>query len=155
DDTYFTWPDRGLAYECRGCGACCKGLGIGLDGSGGQVEQLVQLYPDLTGFLRKRGRTWTAVNPRGRCFFFDDQGLCRIEGDHGRAAKPASCRLFPFNRIFRLGAFTIVDYNSVVCPLQPATDGVAHADVLAEIATVKDPAVIGTELVAGDVADDP
>ena len=28
---YFTWPDRRFRYECRGCGACCKGHGIGLD----------------------------------------------------------------------------------------------------------------------------
>jgi len=149
---YFTWPDKVFGYDCRGCADCCKGLGIGLDELGGQVEKLVGLYPAITPFLRKRGATWTAFNPRGRCFFLDDQGLCQVEVDHGRDSKPASCRLFPFNRVFRLGAYTIVDYNSVICPLQVSLDRdatapqVSHDDVLEEIASVADPAVIGTTL---------
>ena len=153
---YFTWPDKVFGYDCRGCADCCKGLGIGLDEHGGQVEKLVGLYPAITPFLRKRGATWTAFNPRGRCFFLDDQGLCQVEVDHGRDSKPASCRLFPFNRVFRLGAYTIVDYNSVICPLRVSLDGdedatapkVSHDDVLEEIASVADPAVIGTTLLA-------
>lgn len=148
---YFTWPDGRFGYECRGCGACCKGLGIGLDAAGGQVQRLVSLYPGLTPFLRKRGTTWTAFNPRGNCWFLDHDGLCRIERDHGRADKPASCRLFPFNRVFRLGSITIVDYNSVICPLV-VTDqggaGISHASVLEDIAATADSAVIGIELFA-------
>jgi Fe-S-cluster containining protein len=149
---YFTWPDRGLSYECRGCGACCKGLGIGLDAASGQVESLTGHYPELIPFLRKRGDTWTAFNPRGQCWFIDGEGLCRIEVDHGRETKPASCRLFPFNRIFRIGSWTIVDYNSVICPLQAATagDGIAHDDVVADIEAVKDKTVVGTQLPASN-----
>jgi hypothetical protein len=158
---YFTWPDGRFQYDCRGCGACCKGLGIGLDAAAGQVERLVGLYPGMVPFLRKRGHTWTAFNPRGRCWFLDDAGLCRIETDHGRDVKPASCRLFPFNRIFRLGSWTIVDFNSVICPLQavstpgagsdpaPGAGGaVSHASVLADIEAVRDPAIVGTPLPA-------
>ena len=144
--TYFTWPDRGLRYDCRGCGACCKGLGIGLDAIGGQLVALVARRPELAAFVRKRGDAVTAFNPRDRCWFLADDGLCRVEVEDGRAAKPASCRLFPFNRVFRAGSYTIVDFNSVICPLQlaPDRDGAAHADVLAEIATIQDPAIIGT-----------
>ncbi|WP_428264432.1 YkgJ family cysteine cluster protein [Haliangium sp.] len=168
---YFTWPDGRFAYDCHGCGACCRGLGIGLDARAGQAERLLTLYPGLTPFLRARGATWTAFNPRGRCWFLDDDGLCRVEREHGRDTKPASCRLFPFNRVFRLGSWTIVDFNSVICPLRalpaPAADSpdpaggdpgsgddqisdirASHADVLAEIATVHDPAVVGTRLPA-------
>ena len=154
---YFTFPDKVFSYECRGCGACCKGLGIGLDGSGGQVDGLIERYPQIIPFLRKRGLAWTAFNPRGGCWFLDQQGLCAIERDHGRDAKPASCRLFPFNRVFRLGEHTIVDYNSVICPLRavpadaPAADigssgRVSHGDIRAEIESIADPAVIGTAL---------
>ncbi|HWN66921.1 MAG TPA: hypothetical protein VNM90_04730, partial [Haliangium sp.] len=91
-------------------------------------------------------------------------GLCRIETDHGRDTKPASCRLFPFNRIFRLGSWTIVDFNSVICPLQaastpaagseqtPGAEGaggaVSHASVLADIEAVRDAAIVGTPLPA-------
>ena len=149
---YFTWPDRRFRYECRGCGACCKGHGIGLDVAGGQLVQLIARRPEIVPFLRRRGEAITAFNPRDRCWFLDDGGLCRIEIEDGRAAKPASCRLFPFNRVFRLGGYTIVDYNSVICPMAAAAaeGGIAHADVLAEIEAIADPSIIGTALPARD-----
>jgi Fe-S-cluster containining protein len=147
---YFTWPDRRLRYECRGCGACCKGHGIGLDVAGGQLVQLVARRPEIVPFLRRRGEAITAFNPRDRCWFLDDGGLCRIELEDGRDAKPASCRLFPFNRVFRLGGYTIVDYNSVICPVDAGEDGIAHADVLAEIEAIADASIVGTLLPARD-----
>jgi Fe-S-cluster containining protein len=145
-NSYFTWPDRGLRYECRGCGACCKGHGIGIDVTGGQLVQLVARRPELAAFVRRRGDAITAFNPRDRCWFLDD-GLCRIEVEDGRAAKPASCRLFPFNRVFRIGGVIVVDYNSVICPLQLADgDGVTHDEIMAEILSIRDPAIVGTTL---------
>jgi Fe-S-cluster containining protein len=155
EHVYFTWPDRRFRYDCRGCAACCKGHGIGIDVAGGQLVQLLGRRPALAAFLRRRGDAITAFNPRDRCWFLTSDGLCRIELDDGRAAKPASCRLFPFNRIFRLGPTTIVDYNSVICPLQIADDGnapdaVRHADIAAEIASITDPAIIATPLPARD-----
>lgn len=149
---FFTFPDGVFSYECRGCAACCKGHGIGLDATGGEVAHLSAAYPAVIAFLRRRGDTITAFNPRDRCWFLDDQQLCRIERDHGRARKPASCRLFPFNRIYRIGPWAVIDYNSVLCPLQvggPAPP-VAHAAVLAEMATVDDPAVVGTRLASSE-----
>jgi Fe-S-cluster containining protein len=147
---YFTWPDRVFSYECRGCGACCKGLGIGLDAVGGQTEALTAAYPQLIPFLRRRGDAVTAFNPRDRCWFLADDGLCRVETDLGRAAKPASCRLFPFNRVFRIGGFVIVDYNSVICPLRAdrAPTAACHAEVLAEMEGIADPAIVSTNLPA-------
>jgi Fe-S-cluster containining protein len=147
---YFTWPDRRFRYDCRGCAACCKGHGIGLDVAGGQLVQLVARRPEIVSFLRRRGEAITAFNPRDRCWFLDDGGLCRIEVEDGRAAKPASCRLFPFNRVFRLGSYTVVDYNSVICPLGAGEDGIAHADVLAEIEAIADASIVGTALPARD-----
>jgi Fe-S-cluster containining protein len=146
---YFTWPDRALSYRCAGCGACCKGLGIGIDAKGGQLAALTERRPQLIPFLRRRGEAVTAFNPRDRCWFLADDGLCRIEVEDGRAAKPASCRLFPFNRVFTLGGLTIVDYNSVICPLRLGGDApVAHADVLSEIESIEDPAIVGSALPA-------
>lgn len=147
---YFTWPDRRFRYDCRGCGACCKGHGIGIDVAGGQLVQLLARRPALAAFLRRRGDAITAFNPRDRCWFLADDGLCRIELEDGRAAKPASCRLFPFNRIFRLGAYTIVDFNSVICPLTVGDDGIPHAEVVAELASITDPSIVGTPLPARD-----
>ncbi len=144
---FFTFPDRVFSYECRGCAACCKGHGIGLDATGGEVAHLGAAYPQVIAFLRRRGDATTAFNPRDRCWFLDDDQLCRVEREHGRARKPASCRLFPFNRIYRIASWAVVDYNSVLCPLAVGgASPVAHADVLAEIATVDDAAVTGTLL---------
>ena len=148
EHVYFTWPDRRFRYECRGCGSCCKGHGIGLDVAGGQLVQLVTRRPEITAFLRRRGDAITAFNPRDRCWFLEDDGLCRIEVEDGREAKPASCRLFPFNRVFRIGGYTVVDFNSVICPLTVGADGIAHAEVHAEIERISDPTVIGTQLPA-------
>ena len=150
---YFTWPSGRFRYTCAGCGACCKGHGIGLDVAGGQLVQLLARRPAIAAFLRRRGDAITAFNPRDRCWFLADDGLCRIEVEDGRAAKPASCRLFPFNRVFRIGAYTVVDYNSVICPLTVADDGISHAEVAAEIAAIEDPAVVGTPLPARDPAE--
>jgi Fe-S-cluster containining protein len=148
---YFTWPDRRFKYECRGCGACCKGHGIGIDVAAGQLVQLLARRPALTAFLRRRGDAITAFNPRDRCWFLADDGLCQVEVDDGRDAKPASCRLFPFNRVFRIGSYTVVDYNSVICPLHVVDEGgITHAEVAAEIALVKDATIVGTQLPARD-----
>jgi Fe-S-cluster containining protein len=149
EHVYFTWPDRRFRYECRGCGACCKGHGIGLDVTAGQLVQLVTRRPEITAFLRRRGDAITAFNPRDRCWFLADDGMCKVEVEDGRDAKPASCRLFPFNRVFRIGAYTVVDYNSVICPVfTVGADGITHAEVLAEIATIQDPTIVGTKLPA-------
>ncbi len=152
DDAYFTWPDRRFKYDCRGCGACCKGHGIGIDVTAGQLVQLVTRRPEIAAFIRRRGDAVTAFNPRDRCWFLADDGLCRVEIEDGRAAKPASCRLFPFNRVFKIGSTLVVDYNSVICPLAVAVDdgGVTHAEVLAEIQSIQDPAIVGTQLPADD-----
>jgi len=134
-----------MRYECRGCAACCKGHGIGLDAAAGELVQLVAKRPELAAFVRMRGESTTAFNPRDRCWFLEDDGMCRVEREDGRAAKPAACRLFPFNRIFRAGAITVVDYNSVLCPLQVVDDGgIAHDELLAELATIQDPGLVGT-----------
>jgi Fe-S-cluster containining protein len=147
---YFTWPDRRFRYDCRPCGACCKGHGIGLDVAGGELVQLLARRPEIAPFLRRRGDAITAFNPRDRCWFLAPEGLCKIEVEDGRAAKPASCRLFPFNRVFRIGSYTVVDYNSVICPLEVGTDGITQAEVLAEIQGIQDPTVVGTQLPARD-----
>jgi Fe-S-cluster containining protein len=155
---YFTWPDRRFRYECAGCGNCCKGHGIGVDVAAGQLVQLLRKRPELAAFVRKRGDAVTIWNPRDRCFFFENDGLCRIEVEDGRAAKPASCRLFPFNRVYRAGDTLVVDYNSVLCPLQVVDDGgITHAEVTAEIETIQDHALTGTvppddDLLAGERA---
>lgn len=142
---YFTFPDKRLTYNCQGCLACCKGLGIGLD-SHKEMVDLLHTFPMLSFFSRARGDAWTVFNPRSRCWFLGDDGLCSLEKEFGRHMKPASCRLFPFNRVFRMGTWLIVDYNAVLCPLNTSTEGVSHSSILEEISTITDPAIIGSKI---------
>jgi hypothetical protein len=59
--------------------------------------------------------------------------------------------LFPFNRVFHVGATMVVDFNSVICPLAVVGEGgVTHAEVVAEIETIQDPAIVGTSLPGDD-----
>ena len=157
--TFFTFPDGAFSYDCRGCGACCKGLGIGFDAQRGELDRLLGLYPGLGAFARQRGGVWTAINPRGACWFLGDEGLCRVEVAHGREAKPAACRLFPFNRVFLVGDIRVVDFNSVICPLSAPEQGeeelgpagrIAHAELLDEIARIEEPAMVASPLPIGD-----
>ncbi len=150
---YFTFPDGALRYDCRPCGACCKGLGIGLDMVAGDLDRIEAVAPGIAAFVRRRGPAWTAFNPRGGCWFLETDGLCKLERDHGRDHKPAVCRLFPFNRVFVAGDYRVIDFNSVVCPLEPAAgDGVRHAELLAELDGIRDPAIAATALPDGAAA---
>jgi len=66
EHVYFTWPDRRFRYECRGCGACCKGHGIGLDVAGGQLVQLLARRPAIAAFerpVRRRSHPRSLANP--------------------------------------------------------------------------------------------
>src|SRR5690348_9959707 len=82
----------------------------------------------------RMGGTFGAVDLTDGCWFLAGDGMCSIETRHGRAAKPSTCRLFPFNRVYRVGEVRVVDINSVLCPLQAAEgDGVRHADLIADI----------------------
>jgi len=87
---YFTWPDRGVRYTCAGCARVLQGHGIGLDVTGGQLVQLVARRPQIAAFLRRRGDTITAFNPRDRCWFLEDDGLCRIESRTAAPPSPAT-----------------------------------------------------------------
>jgi hypothetical protein len=69
------------------------------------------------------GSTYGAVDLTDGCWFLREDGNCRIETDFGRSLKPSTCRLFPFNRIFRVRDVRVVDINSVLCPLQLVDGG--------------------------------
>jgi hypothetical protein len=70
------------------------------------------------------------------CWMLEPDGRCAIENTHGYDAKPHTCRLFPFNRIFRVGAERVVDFNSKICPLEDVADarnGQSWADLTRQI----------------------
>ena len=99
---HFAFPDGVFDYDCIRCGGkCCRGMGIGSDVSR-ELPRLLRLYPDLGPFASPSvatRRIGDVHNYRPRCWFLDDDLLCRVEKDHGREVKPAVCKLFPFGHV--------------------------------------------------------
>jgi hypothetical protein len=132
--TYFTFADGALRYDCMKCGqACCRGRGFAV--AADELVPLLGRVPRLASVLRTRpgGSAWVADLTDG-CWFLQGDGNCSIEVEHGRLAKPSTCRLFPFNRVYTAGGVRVVDFNASLCPLEDASGtGVRHADLIAEI----------------------
>ena len=102
---FFTFLDGAFRYDCPSCGqACCRGKGIAIDATrelvplSRRVPALVPLLMPLSGgYVRLPDAT-------DGCWFLRSDGMCSYEQAHGREAKFLTCRLFPFNRVFRAGA---------------------------------------------------
>jgi hypothetical protein len=122
-ENFFTFPDRALKYDCPSCGShCCKGAGLALEASA-EVVAFARLEPRLASLLHPMSKRFAQViDMTDGCWFLQDDGRCDVELTHGYEAKPHTCRLFPFNRIFPVGGVRLVDFNSKICPLQDASD---------------------------------
>src|SRR5438128_229638 len=99
DAAYFTFPDGALTYDCATCRQrCCRGKGFAV--ADPELVPLLAKAPELAAVLALRpGGALGATNVSDGCWFLEGDGLCRIERDFGRALKPVTCRLFPFNRV--------------------------------------------------------
>lgn len=134
---FFTFLDGAFRYDCPSCGqACCRGKGIAID-AGQELVQLIRRVPQLAPMVLPVGGGYVRLpDATDGCWFLRGDGMCSYEQEHGRAAKFSTCRLFPFNRVFRAGAVRVVDYNSVVCPLKDAYGtgtGVTYSELQAEL----------------------
>lgn len=123
---YFAFPDGVFDYVCAECDPlCCRGQGF-MGSLTREVRTLVQLYPSLESMAISRwGNIVSFATPRGRCHFLEEDNLCRIEKEHGKAIKPGVCVLFPFNS-FALVGKTVVVSPHFMCPLRvrvPAEPG--------------------------------
>lgn len=123
---YFAFPDGVFHYVCAECTAlCCRGHGFA--GSlQREMRQLLALHPALGSMaISRHGTVITVAAPSGRCHFLDDDNLCRIEKERGKALKPGVCTLFPFNNFSRIGKAIVVSPH-FMCPLRlqlPARPG--------------------------------
>jgi hypothetical protein len=118
---YFAFASGRFSYDCVACQAkCCRGHGYALRGS----ELLVQLSArkSVALFVDERttrtGDYYEVSNGPPGCFFLRDGGLCGIHADQGFAAKPETCRLFPFNNFVRFGNYLVVAPHAGLCPLE-------------------------------------
>ena len=123
---YFAFPDGVFNYVCAECTAlCCKGHGFG-----GSLEKelrpLFVLYPQIESMaIRREGDVIEFATPSSGCLLLDSDNWCRIEKEHGKAAKPSICNLFPFNSFMQIGN-TIAVRPHFLCPLRvqvPARPG--------------------------------
>lgn len=123
---YFAFPDGVFNYVCAECTAlCCKGQGFA-----GSLEKelrpLFVLYPKVESMaIRREGDYIEFATPVSGCVLLDSDNWCRIEKEHGKAAKPSVCNLFPFNNLMQIGKVIAVRPH-FLCPLRiqvPAQPG--------------------------------
>lgn len=134
---FFTFTEGQFAFDCARCTVpCCREAG-GLWFGRGQSDALDQL--GATPFVTSIGRDHIQVEfGRGGCPALRPDGLCQLHATGGRRAKPALCALFPFSRLYNLGAFLVVAPNvAFCCPLmvdpEPGTGVVRHSEILADL----------------------
>ena len=148
---FFAFPDGIFQYVCSECNAlCCRGQGFG-----GNVERemgfLLKTYPELASMVTGRQRDIIDVaTPLGRCFFLQDNNLCRIQAEHGAARKPGVCTIFPFNRFTRIGDTVLVSPH-FMCPLRieiPAQPGPGTGTHSIIEASIRDSAMLEPRYVA-------
>lgn len=123
DHIYFTFPSGRLTYDCVTCNAqCCRGHGYLLNRDL-QADAHLRSRPNLHLFVgpddeERNGTSVTIRNCPPGCFFLTQKGMCGIQLQHGYAAKPETCRLFPFNYFRRTRSHLIVSPHPTLCPLQ-------------------------------------
>ena len=142
DHVYFAFPSGRLGYDCVSCGAkCCRGRGFEVLVGRELQHELATTHP-VRFFLDpcEAGATdhYHARNLNPACFFLDGQNYCRIQVERGYAAKPETCRLFPFNNLRRAGDFLIVAPHPNLCPLAilpygESSEASDHDELLAAI----------------------
>jgi hypothetical protein len=143
DNVYFAFPDGQLAYDCVSCNAtCCRGYGYAL-GRPSELQAVLHARPNMHLFIAPpehapRGTYAMVKNCPPECFFLTKQGMCGIQAEHGYAAKPETCRLFPFNHFCRVGDQLVVAPHPGLCPLQVTPFGTVseqsrHALLLEEL----------------------
>ena len=127
-DTYFAFGDGSLDYDCRTCDAqCCRGHGFLIHKD--ELATTIALKPAVAWFsdlpIGPVGTTVQVRNCPPTCFFLDRNGQCDVQIQHGFAAKPETCRLFPFNDFRILGDQLIVSPHRTLCPLSVVPSGSA------------------------------
>lgn len=120
ENVYFAFGSGRLTYDCQSCGAvCCRGHGYFLEDGPPLHEQLRRrLLPLFATVAGAPSRGVIVHNAAPGCFFLDGQGRCQIHVESGYERKPETCRLFPFNQLYRLGTYLVVLPHESLCPLQ-------------------------------------
>jgi Fe-S-cluster containining protein len=140
DRVYFPFASGVFEYDCVRCNAkCCRGYGY-LAATATELRTQARLRPTLPLFVepgsKMTGGQLRVGNCAPGCFFLSSTGRCQVHERDGYAAKPETCRLFPFNNVRRLSAHLVVAPHDSLCPLSVAGLGATsscsdHATLLA------------------------
>ncbi|HEX9103891.1 MAG TPA: hypothetical protein VF997_16885 [Polyangia bacterium] len=146
---HFAFADAAIGYDCVACGArCCKGLGFAL--GGGELVQLLARAPLLSPFAQPMRGAVHMLDLEDGCWQLADDGQCSVERTYGREAKPSTCRLFPVNRLLRIGDAIVVDLQLTHCPLVDARSAPAPRTVIRWDEIARDLESAGTDAIAMD-----
>jgi hypothetical protein len=126
DHVYFAFPTGAFSYDCVSCGSqCCRGHGYAINGKR-ELQPQLETHSEVRFFLDPCDALAThyhVQNLAPGCFFLASDGRCSIQTQHGFAAKPGTCRFFPFNGLSRVGRYLVVVPHSQLCPLQVVSPG--------------------------------
>ncbi|HWE30839.1 MAG TPA: hypothetical protein VHB97_22685, partial [Polyangia bacterium] len=146
---HFAFADGAIGYDCVACGArCCKGLGFAL--GGGELVQLLARAPAFAPFAQPMRGAVHMFDLEDGCWALADDGRCGVELAHGREAKPSTCRLFPVNRLLRLGDTIVVDLQLTHCPLVDARTSPLPRTIIRWDEIARDLDAAGTGAIAFD-----
>lgn len=116
-DLYFAFPDGVLDYSCLECnGLCCKDYGLS-DNIRKKSPRILELYPAFASAAAGIEGTILSFATPEKCYFLDEDNLCRIEKDYGKEYKMDLCNFFPFNILYKIGK-TIAVAPNYLCPMQ-------------------------------------
>jgi Fe-S-cluster containining protein len=115
---YFAFPSGRWTFDCAHCGAqCCRGHGYSLSLAKDTAHHWTGAETLRVFASRGDKANLMMVNFKPGCFKLTEDGLCQLHLEHGFAAKPETCRLFPFNGLKLVGSYLIVEPHPHLCPL--------------------------------------
>ena len=116
-------------WDCSGCGNCCRGSVIPL--SEDDLERLAaqkwDTHPDFSGVRTVVRQSWfgkrqqLAQRDDGSCVFLSADNRCRIHAEHGAAAKPLVCQMYPLQLVPQEAKAILTLRRS--CPSAAAEEG--------------------------------
>jgi lysine-N-methylase len=94
-------------WDCASCGNCCRGsiIPLSVDDLQRLSDQRWEAHPDFEFVQTVVRPGWFGKRPQlaqradGSCVFLTPDNRCRIHAEHGAAAKPLVCQMYPLQLV--------------------------------------------------------